>query len=178
MVAETLRFYKNAPAHAQDKDTEALSLGGYLSQNNYSQTFINDHLLPMGAAIWSMAPQQLLEFPFRTFINFCNNHGLLQLRDRPQWRTVSGGSINYVEKLATAISGKIILNASITQLSESRDPYPSTRVMAKLPPMITWFSRAIQIRHLHLKRQWQCNQCRTGTSSLHSLSAQSGNTSS
>ncbi|KZK99336.1 FAD-dependent oxidoreductase [Pseudovibrio sp. Ad26] len=116
MISQTLRFYKEAPQDAVDPKLQSTSLGSYLSQNNYSATFINEHLLPMGAAIWSMPPQQLLQFPFRAFIGFCNNHGLLQVRDRPQWRTVSGGSRNYVQKLASEISGKIILNAGISNI--------------------------------------------------------------
>nr|AFT64044.1 amine oxidase [alpha proteobacterium D323] len=116
MISQTLRFYKEAPQDAEDPKIQSLSLGSYLSQNNYSATFINEHLLPMGAAIWSMPPQQLLQFPFRAFIGFCSNHGLLQVRDRPQWRTVSGGSRNYVQKLASEISGKIILNAGISDI--------------------------------------------------------------
>lgn len=116
MVSETLRFYKDAPQDAEDPKLQSATLGSYLTQNNYSANFINEHLLPMGAAIWSMPPQQLLQFPFRTFIGFCNNHGLLQVRDRPQWRTVSGGSCNYVQKLASEISGKVILNAGISDI--------------------------------------------------------------
>ncbi|WP_109317049.1 NAD(P)/FAD-dependent oxidoreductase [Pseudovibrio ascidiaceicola] len=116
MISQTLRFYKEAPQDAEDPKLQSISLGSYLTQNNYSVTFINEHLLPMGAAIWSMPPQQLLQFPFRAFIGFCSNHGLLQVRDRPQWRTVSGGSRNYVQKLASEISGKIILNAGISDI--------------------------------------------------------------
>ncbi|EEA95522.1 NAD(P)/FAD-dependent oxidoreductase [Pseudovibrio sp. JE062] len=132
MIAETLRFYKDAPEDAAKAEYETTTLGSYLSQNNYSKTFINDHLLPMGAAIWSMPPAQLLAFPFQTFIGFCNNHGLLQLKDRPQWRTVTGGSRNYVEKLAAEISGKIILNANISDVQRK-------------PGSVTIFSRNGQV---------------------------------
>ncbi|GHB29871.1 NAD/FAD-binding protein [Pseudovibrio japonicus] len=116
MISQTLRFYTEAPRHAQDDSFQSTTLGSYLNQNGYSATFIDEHLLPMGAAIWSMPPKQLLQFPFSTFIGFCNNHGLLQLRNRPQWRTVSGGSCNYVEKLASQISGNVILNACISDI--------------------------------------------------------------
>lgn len=114
MLRDILRFYKEAPKDARSSAYQGITLGSYLQTKNYSQVFCDNHLLPMGAAIWSMPARQLLEFPFKAFIAFCNNHGLLQLKDRPQWRTVNGGSINYVQKLAKSISGNTYLNAGVT----------------------------------------------------------------
>ena len=116
MLRDVLRFYKEAPLDAQSSESRSRTLGDYLHINRYSVVFTQNHLLPMGAAIWSMPPKQLLEFPFRAFIAFCDNHGLLQLKDRPQWRTVHGGSCNYVQKLAEAVSGQIHLNAGIASI--------------------------------------------------------------
>ncbi|KZL18000.1 protoporphyrinogen oxidase [Pseudovibrio axinellae] len=128
MISQTMHFYKHASRHAKKSEFRETTLGDYLVQKNYSATFIDEHLLPMGAAIWSMPPKQLLNFPFRTFISFCNNHGLLQLKDRPQWRTVAGGSCNYVRKIAERISGKIFLNTAVKDVQRSlRSVKVSTR---------------------------------------------------
>lgn len=107
MLRDLLRFYREAP---EVLDTfEGGSLGDYLARNNYSQAFIHDHLLPMAAAIWSCPTSTMLEFPVRSFVGFCHNHGLLNLIDRPRWRTVVGGSRQYVRRAAARLSGRIRL---------------------------------------------------------------------
>ena len=82
---------------------EDTTLGEFLKAERYSAAFVDDHILPMGAAIWSSDVTEMLEFPARTFIDFYANHGLLQMSGQPAWRTVKGGSQNYIEKIkATA----------------------------------------------------------------------------
>ncbi|HOI52844.1 MAG TPA: FAD-dependent oxidoreductase, partial [Azonexus sp.] len=66
----------------------------------YSREFADWYLLPMAAAIWSCPTGQMRAMPLGPFVRFCNNHGLLQIFDRPAWRTVSGGARTYVRKLA------------------------------------------------------------------------------
>lgn len=101
MLRDLMRFYKNAPK--QIPTDSKMSLGEFLEQGNYSRAFLDDHLMPFAAAIWSASTDTLLNYPAGAFIRFCDNHGLLQLRNRPQWRTVSGGSHHYVRKVAQAI---------------------------------------------------------------------------
>lgn len=101
MLRDLVRFYRNAPT--QIPNDSAITLGEFLSQNKYSDAFLDDHLMPFAAAIWSASPETMLDYPAAAFIRFCQNHGLLQLTNRPQWRTVSGGSRCYVNKVATAI---------------------------------------------------------------------------
>lgn len=117
MLGDIRRFYANARLDAEKDHYKEHSLGQYLAENGYSAVFKEDHLLPMGAAIWSMPMDQMLSFPFKSFVHFCDNHGLLQLRDRPQWRTVVGGSKNYVDRIAEKISGGIFLNSTIDRIS-------------------------------------------------------------
>jgi len=74
-----------------------------LKENDYSEDFIQDHLLPFGAAIWSTSKHRMLDYPAASFIRFCENHGLLKINDRPQWRTVSGGSEQYVSAVERAL---------------------------------------------------------------------------
>ncbi len=97
MVRDILRFNRQAPAFLESGSHQ--SLGDYLAAHKYSIGFIEDYVLPMGAAIWSASVDGMRAFPARSFIRFFKNHGLLQVQDRPQWRTVTGGSKVYVARL-------------------------------------------------------------------------------
>ena len=103
MVRDILRFNKQATALALGGHMPQMPLGYFLDLHGYSEQFRAWYLLPMAACIWSCPSDQMLEFPVSTFIRFCHNHGLLQVSDRPQWRTVRGGSRNYVNRLLAAI---------------------------------------------------------------------------
>lgn len=115
MLRDILRFNKAATTLAEqsrgNKDNQTgdmlaagdISLGHYLNRHDYSAEFRNWYLLPMGGCIWSCPTEQMLAFPLSTFVNFCHNHGLLQVNDRPQWRTVKGGARQYVDKLLAGI---------------------------------------------------------------------------
>ncbi|ASJ71706.1 NAD(P)/FAD-dependent oxidoreductase [Granulosicoccus antarcticus] len=106
MLLDLRRFYRESPR--QIPSDSQMTLGQYLISNHYSAEFIEDHLLPFGAAIWSTPKQQMLEYPAASFIRFCQNHGLLQISNRPQWRTVTGGSEAYVNAVAMAIGEQSI----------------------------------------------------------------------
>lgn len=99
MVRDILRFYKAAPDLLADEGCAALTLDDLLKRDGYSQSFIDDHLLPMAAAIWSCPVSTMGAFPAASFIRFFDNHGLLQVNDRPQWWTVRNGSRSYVSRL-------------------------------------------------------------------------------
>ncbi len=101
MLRDIVRFYKNAVAASATSDEE--TLGEFLSRGNYSKSFIEDHLLPFGAAIWSTPQAAMLEHPVKAFVSFCDNHGLLKLSGRPQWRTLSNGSASYVSRVMTSL---------------------------------------------------------------------------
>lgn len=98
MWRDILRFYREAPALLTTDDTA--TLGEYLARENYGQAFVQDHILPMGAAIWSASVDGIRDFPARAFVKFFANHGLLRVNNRPQWRTVTGGSREYVRRIA------------------------------------------------------------------------------
>jgi predicted NAD/FAD-binding protein len=115
MIRDILRFYREAPAVLQNADAGAQSLGDYLAANRYSKAFINDHLLPMGAAIWSTPVDMMLAYPVAAFVRFCDNHGLLQIKDRPQWRTVVGGSREYVIRMMASI-GNVVLDRAVAEV--------------------------------------------------------------
>jgi len=98
LFLEILRFFREAPA-AIERDEGPLTLGDALMARGYSRRFIDAHLLPMGAAIWSTPIDRMLQYPAASFLRFYRNHGLMQLMGRPRWRSVLGGSRVYVDKL-------------------------------------------------------------------------------
>jgi len=99
MVRDTLRFFKTANADCDSPGLVNESLGQYLKRNRFGQEFIDHHLIPMGSAIWSTPCEEMMEFPAQSFIQFLHNHGLLTLTDRPQWKTVVGGSSRYIDRM-------------------------------------------------------------------------------
>jgi predicted NAD/FAD-binding protein len=98
LLCDVARFFRTARQRI-DSVPEGMTLGDFLELENYSPAFIEDHIIPMGAAIWSTSMCEMLGFSARSFVDFYANHGMLQFQDRPAWRTVSGGSQAYVQKL-------------------------------------------------------------------------------
>lgn len=119
MLQDISRFYREATKDAQAAPMSAVSLGDYLAAGGYGAAFCDDHLLPMAAAIWSAPCAEILSYPAAAFLRFHHNHGLLRLTDRPVWRTVSGGSAAYVEKLTGAFSGEVRNGTPVRQVRRS-----------------------------------------------------------
>jgi predicted NAD/FAD-binding protein len=103
MLSDILRFNRESQAWLDAHADDRRSLRAYLTENRYSAAFSDWYLLPMAAAIWSCPTGQMLDMPLATFIRFCRNHGLLQVFDRPQWRTVKGGGREYVRRIAAQL---------------------------------------------------------------------------
>ena len=106
MLREIIRFYRQAPELLEGGDTST-TLGQYLEQGRFSKAFIDQHIIPMGAAIWSSSPDGMFDFPARSFAQFFHNHGFLQWKGRPQWRVVQGGSKQYVIALTASFAERI-----------------------------------------------------------------------
>jgi uncharacterized protein len=119
MIRDILRFNREAPRLLEGGE-DALGLGDYLARERYSRGFIEQYVVPMGAAIWSTDPATMLEFPARYFVEFFRNHGLLSVNDRPQWRVIQGGSRSYVGPLTAPFADRIRLNAPVARVH--RDP--------------------------------------------------------
>lgn len=115
MLRDVLRFQREAP-DLIESDASELTLGEYLKAGRYGRAFLEDHLLPMGGAIWSCTCDQLRDFPAKAFVRFFANHGLLQLRDRPRWRTVVGGSRRYVDALLQRLGSRVRVGCPIEQV--------------------------------------------------------------
>lgn len=116
MVNDILRFNKKANQYLAAQSTDPLSLGELLDQWRMGQAFRRYYLLPMSAAIWSCPQDVMLRFPARSFLQFFSNHGLIQLKDRPQWETVSGGSREYLQRMRPSIQ-TIHTDTPVTQVT-------------------------------------------------------------
>ncbi|TBW40709.1 NAD(P)/FAD-dependent oxidoreductase [Siculibacillus lacustris] len=118
MIFDLLRFYRRA---RHDLPTMGeMTLDQYLDRGGYGRAFREDHLYPMAAAIWSTPSIDVGAHPAAAFVRFCDNHGLLQLTNRPQWRTVVGGSRNYVERLIRPFADRILTATPVVAIR--RDP--------------------------------------------------------
>ena len=119
MIYEIIKFNKVALTLLSAK-TE-ISLETFLRQNNFSDYFCKNYILPMGSAIWSSNINSMLKFPAVFFVKFFNNHGMLNINDRPQWLTVTNGSKEYVEKLTASIKKNIRLNCPVRAVKRNKD---------------------------------------------------------
>ncbi|BCM25144.1 NAD(P)/FAD-dependent oxidoreductase [Methyloradius palustris] len=114
MIGNILRFNKESLALLEDG--AEIRLGDYLKQGGYSQQFIDYYIIPMGSAIWSTDAKQMLEFPARFFVRFFHHHGMLSVSNRPEWRTIAGGSARYVEALTAGFKDNIRLNTPVAKV--------------------------------------------------------------
>jgi predicted NAD/FAD-binding protein len=112
MIRDILRFNREAATVLEPQRIE-VTLGQFLTERAYSPEFVNDYIIPMGAAIWSASPGMMLEMPACFFVRFFENHGFLSIDDRPKWRVIRGGSRNYVDKLVAGHRHRIHLNAPV-----------------------------------------------------------------
>lgn len=112
IFSDVVRFNNTSKEFLNNAESK-LTLGEFLAHHRFSDAFIKHYLLPMGAAIWSSEPQQMNEFPAISFLDFFNNHGLLNLKHRPQWKTIVGGSKQYVRELTRPFKNRIHLNSPV-----------------------------------------------------------------
>jgi predicted NAD/FAD-binding protein len=127
MVADILRFNRDAVNDITCFGRK-LTLGEYLRSKNYGAEFRNDYLVPMIAAIWSAEPLAVLDMPALFLVRFFKNHGLMQLKDRPRWRVVEGGSREYVRRLVAGHLDRIRLNSPVTSVTRVPDGVAITSV--------------------------------------------------
>ena len=120
MIKEIISFYKIAP-ELLNHDLENETLGEYLKKSKLSKYFIEYHIIPMVAAIWSMPFSKAKEMPLHLFLNFFVNHGLFKLKNRPQWYTVSNRSRSYVNKILPKISGETFKNSKVNKIIRNID---------------------------------------------------------
>ena len=124
LLKEIVRFNKVAHAELKTLENEKsgqLTLGKFLQQHNFSQDLQQNYLLPMGAAIWSCPVEIMSDFPAFSFLRFFANHGLIDLKDRPQWRSVVGGSREYIKQMMTTLESQIVIRGGADSIIRNND---------------------------------------------------------
>ncbi|MFT6029937.1 MAG: putative NAD/FAD-binding protein [Oleiphilaceae bacterium] len=117
MVKDILRFNKQTVGLlASEAVDDEQTLGQFVKENDYSDAFVNYYIVPMGAAIWSASVEVMMDFPLRFFLKFFNNHGMLSVDERPQWRVIKGGSRSYIEPITQAYKKRIYMNTPIKKV--------------------------------------------------------------
>ena len=120
MIKEIITFYNYAPS-LNNNEIKNETLGNYLTRSNLSRYFIEYHIIPMVAAIWSMPFSKAKEMPLSLFLQFFINHGLFRLKNRPQWYTVTNRSRTYVKKIIEKISGEVFKNYKVDNITRSNE---------------------------------------------------------
>lgn len=120
MIRDILRFNREA-VELLESEYEEQTVDEFIREKGYGAAFGEQYLIPMGAAIWSCPPETFGQFPMRFIAEFYHNHGLLSLKNRPQWRVICGGSKCYVEKLTAGFRERIQLNSPVERISRGEE---------------------------------------------------------
>ncbi len=122
MVWDILRFNKQTVAALESGEVnDTQTLGEFVQAHGYSKSFIHHYIVPMGSAIWSASVDVMMDFPLRFFLQFFNNHGMLSVDDRPQWRVLCNGSESYIKPITQAYAERIYLNTPIQKVERRED---------------------------------------------------------
>ncbi len=121
MLSEVLRFNREAPKLLEDPSGALMSLQTYLERGNYSSAFKNHYLIPMAAAVWSSGPDVMKSFPARMLVQFFKNHGFLGVTTQFRWRTVRGGSREYVKRMIEAFQDRLYLGSGPAGVRRERN---------------------------------------------------------
>jgi predicted NAD/FAD-binding protein len=124
LVLDILKFNKVCKqAIESNMDTNDVTLLQFIKQHKLSEQFVQNYILPMCAAIWSTSLEASANFPLSFFLKFFNNHGLLNVTNRPQWYTLIGGSKQYIEPLIASFKDKIRLQCPVKKVSKTVNGY-------------------------------------------------------
>jgi predicted NAD/FAD-binding protein len=122
IVRDILKFNKICKKGALDKvDYGQETLNEFLERHKFSDDFIYNYILPMCAAIWSTSLEDIKAFSFTFFLRFFNNHGLLNITDRPQWRSIVGGSREYIKPLTAGFEQNIRINSPVKSVTDEKN---------------------------------------------------------
>jgi len=113
LLLEVVRFNRAGNKILAEGTLLDYSLGRYLKEKGYSERFIRYYVIPMGAAIWSTPARRMTEFPLHAFLRFLSNHGMLGVTTHFQWRTIRGGSREYVKRLTASFAGRVRYNSAV-----------------------------------------------------------------
>ena len=116
LIRDILYFNKAAKKAIEEGVAENITLDTFVNQQSLSDIFKNNYLLPMAAAIWSCSMEQAGEFPLQFFLKFFLNHGLLDIKNRPQWYAVKGGSKTYIDPMTSGFKDQIRLSTPVNSV--------------------------------------------------------------
>lgn len=117
MLLQINRFNKETVEELENPKYGDLSLADYVKERGYGSDFLRWYLSPMAAAVWSSPPERIDSFPARTLMRFWHNHGFLGLDTQHPWRTVVGGSRQYVEKISAPFAEHITKGNPVSSVS-------------------------------------------------------------
>ena len=115
MIRDILRFNRVSISKLKGL-SETTTIGEFLKNNNFGKQFIENYIIPMGAAIWSTAKEKTIEMPAVFYIRFFQNHGLLQINKRPQWHVIKDGSKSYIKKIIEPFKSRILLSTPVRKV--------------------------------------------------------------
>lgn len=121
MISEILRFNKQAKKDLKRQLSSEICLGDYLDEHGFSERMRDYYLLPMAAAIWSCPVETMMKFPVGSFLQFFENHGLLNVEDRPQWESVVNGSEQYIKSILALNAFEVKLDSAVGLVSPLPD---------------------------------------------------------
>ena len=119
MLGDVLRLSRDADRLLADPTVAELTLGQLMAREGYSAAFSDWYLIPMGDAIWSTPPGDMLDYPALTFLRFCDNHGLLHVLGKPMWLSVRGGARRYVQAASRSFSGEVFEGEPVVRLKRT-----------------------------------------------------------
>ena len=120
LVRDIFRF-NHIAAKELRKGLGDLTLGQFLEKYSFSKSYIDFHIVPVSAAVWSTPSEHILDFPAESILRFYDNHGLLSLTNRPQWKTVVGGSISYIRAFEKQFQGVIRRASPVRSVTRVRN---------------------------------------------------------
>lgn len=116
MLKDIMRFHDHAPSLLTNSLTDTTTVAEFAIQHAYSKKFIEYYLVPLGASLWSCPAERFRQFPIKFVLEFLDNHCMLQVNNRPQWKTVVGGSNQYIPPLTQWFFKKIHLNTAVNKV--------------------------------------------------------------
>jgi len=120
MLKDIMRFHQQAPGLLQNGLDDTTTVDQFVREHGYGKQFVDYYLVPLGASLWSAPARRFRTFPMRFVLEFLDNHCMLQVKDRPKWKTVSGGSSQYVDKLTRGFQDRIRLNTPVKAIRRLR----------------------------------------------------------
>ena len=142
MLKDLVRFNKTAQQLIEGDTDEELTVGEFFAREKLSKMLLDKYFVPMCAAVWSCPAERILEFPVRFIIDFFHNHGLLDIRNRPEWYVIRGGSREYVKVLIKSFENQIRLNSPVSRVVRSE-----SEVLVTSPKGVERFDQVIFACH-------------------------------